>query len=279
MKKTIAHVMAVVTAAFGLFSVGCGHSHSFENKQEEERFLKSAATCEGPMEYYYSCSCGEVGEESFTVGEKLKHDYSGEVVAEEYLKTAATCQENALYYKSCVNGCGKKSFMTFTVEGLGEHSYTEEVPEGIYVKEDATQTSAAVYHKSCVCGLALDRVGLWEPVRTLRLWKGGNYQNLIRLSKSEKAEAWAGRSRLFEDIYGSLPYPSKITAGRLELDFGKKTDSVRSRVDIQEAVAYVDFDGGGMGIFTSATRFVGVAKVGGRYALNLHISDYIRDEK
>ncbi|MBQ8393977.1 MAG: metallophosphoesterase [Clostridia bacterium] len=153
MKKTIARVMAVLTAAFGLFSVGCGHSHSFENKLEEERFLKSAATCEGPMEYYYSCSCGEVGEESFTVGEKLKHDYSGEVVAEEYLKTAATCQENAVYYKSCVNGCGKKSFMTFTVEGLDEHSYTEEVPEGIYIKEDATKTSSAVYYKSCICGL------------------------------------------------------------------------------------------------------------------------------
>ena len=125
--------------------------------------------------------------------------------------------------------------------------------------------------------LALDRVDLWDTrPHPATLEKGFNYKNLVKLSTSGKAEDWEERTRLFEDVYGGFPYPSKITAGRLELDFGFKTERVSSRVDIQTAVAEVDFDGVRVEAFTSATKFIGVAKVGGRYALNVHIPEYIR---
>ena len=127
--------------------------------------------------------------------------------------------------------------------------------------------------------LALDRVDLWDTrPHPTTLEKGFTYKKLVKLSKSGKVEDWAERARLFEDVYGGLPYPSKITAGRLELDFGFKTERVSSFVDIQTAMANVDFDGVKVQAFTSATRYVGVAKVGGRYALNVHIPDYIRSE-
>ena len=127
--------------------------------------------------------------------------------------------------------------------------------------------------------LALDRVDLWDArPHPATLEKGFCYENLVRLSKSDKPEDWAERARLFEDVYAGYPYPSKITAGRLELDFGNKTNNVSSRVDIQRAIAYVDFDGAQVECFTSATRFIGVAKIRGRYALNLHIPAYVSKE-
>ena len=134
--------------------------------------------------------------------------------------------------------------------------------------------------------LSLDRVDLWDTrVHPNTLEKGFNYQNLVKLSTSGNKEDWAERARLFEIIYRENPYPSKITAGRLELDFGKQTDDIASFIDIKKAVADIQIEGGRVATiqsFMSATRFVGVAKVCGSFALNIHIPDYISgspDEK
>ena len=53
-----------------------GHTHSFDCENPDEIYLKSAATCRAKTVYYYSCSCGVSGEETFTSGETLPHHYS-----------------------------------------------------------------------------------------------------------------------------------------------------------------------------------------------------------
>ena len=53
-----------------------GHTHSFDCENPDEIYLKSAATCSAKAVYYYSCSCGVSGEETFTSGETLPHHYS-----------------------------------------------------------------------------------------------------------------------------------------------------------------------------------------------------------
>ena len=53
-----------------------GHTHSFDCENPGEIYLKSAATCRAKAVYYYSCSCGVSGEETFTSGETLPHHYS-----------------------------------------------------------------------------------------------------------------------------------------------------------------------------------------------------------
>lgn len=123
--------------------------------------------------------------------------------------------------------------------------------------------------------IAVDRVDLWDTrPHPATLEQGFSYENLVKLSTSGSTEDWAERKRLFEDCYSGLPYPTKITAGRIELDFGELKD-VRSEVDLQTAVATVAHDAGKMELFMHAEKFVGVAKVRGRYALKLHIPDYI----
>lgn len=126
--------------------------------------------------------------------------------------------------------------------------------------------------------LTLDRVELWDSrPHPYTKEKGFNYKNLLRLVKSGKQEDWEEYERLFDKICFDLPYPTKLTAGRLDLDFGKKAQKLRSSVDLRSATAKVT-DGEGLfeiETFASATRFVGVAKVRGAFDLNIRIPTYI----
>lgn len=55
------------------------HTCVFDQKNTDSKFLKSEANCESPAVYYYSCTCGEKGTETFTSGEKGDHVYEGGV--------------------------------------------------------------------------------------------------------------------------------------------------------------------------------------------------------
>ena len=124
----------------------------------------------------------------------------------------------------------------------------------------------------------LDRVELWDSrPHPYTQEKGFNYKNLLRLVKSGKEEDWTEYERLFDKICFDLPYPTKLTAGRLDLDFGKKTQKMRSIVDLTSATAKVTSEDKTFEIeaFTSATRFVGVAKVEGEFDLNIRIPSYV----
>ena len=126
--------------------------------------------------------------------------------------------------------------------------------------------------------LSVDRVDLWDTrPHPNTLEKEFCYENLVAWSTSGKEEDWAKRARFFEDVYGEYPYPSKITAGRIELDFGMKTDDITSSVDIEKAVGTLSFEKGKLEVFLHATRFVGVAKVYGDFVLDIHIPEYISD--
>ena len=109
MKRGINCLSLFVVLCIALSACGTEHKHTFDQKIDSADFIKQEATCTAPMEYYYSCSCGAKGTESFTVGLSLEHDYTAEIVAEEYLKEMGDCQHPSTYYKSCTL-CGKKGY-------------------------------------------------------------------------------------------------------------------------------------------------------------------------
>ena len=128
--------------------------------------------------------------------------------------------------------------------------------------------------------LTLDRVDLWDSrPHPVTLEKGFNYANLLRLVKSGDDADWKEYERLFDEICRDLAYPSKITAGRLEVDFGKKFTDLHSEVDIKTATARVTDKAKTMRLdaFMCATKHVGVAKIHGDYTLDIHIPAYITD--
>ena len=127
--------------------------------------------------------------------------------------------------------------------------------------------------------LAVDRVDLWDTRPAPASQEPNfNFQHLVELAKSGKKEDWEEYSRLFDRVYEDTPYPTKLTAGRIELDLGAKTQKVQSSLSLLSGVANVEIKGdkgAKLECFMSATRFVGVARFFGEYSLGLHIPDYV----
>ncbi len=155
--KTKGFFAKSVSALLGLsmlFFVGCGqkggHVHAFNQKVESETYLKTTASCTEKTEYYYSCSCGERGQETFFVGDYF-HTYDQAVAISKYLKSAQTCTEKAQYYYSCV--CGAVGEDSFPVGSVGRHDYSVQNVGEEYLATEATCLAQATYYLSCsMCG-------------------------------------------------------------------------------------------------------------------------------
>ena len=132
--------------------------------------------------------------------------------------------------------------------------------------------------------IAVDRGDLWDNRPDSTIFEDSfNFQNLIKLSRSGKDEDWdTERYRLFELTSRRYPYPTKLTAGRLEIDFGFKTKSIKSELSLQNAYSSIQIgenNAARVEAFLSATRFVGALRVYGKYNLNLHIPDYFSGDE
>ncbi len=65
-------------------------------KNVKDEFLRTAATCTAPAEYYYSCSCGLKSSQTFTSGQPAGHTYAAEWIydGENHWHTATCgCEE------------------------------------------------------------------------------------------------------------------------------------------------------------------------------------------
>lgn len=86
--KKIGILFLLVSVMACLELTACGqepvHSHTFTVKNVDEQYLKSAATCETATTYYYSCTCGAKGTETFTVGSAIGHRFTEKNTDEQY---------------------------------------------------------------------------------------------------------------------------------------------------------------------------------------------------
>ncbi len=150
--------------------------HVFDQQNTDAKYLKAAATCTSPAEYYYSCICGQVGTETFLYGEAKGHTFSDQWNCDENNHWhPATCEhtdekgsfgphrwDDGMITKNaghnvdgekvytCVD-CGYKK--TEVIPGQ-PHEYNQKVVDNKYLKSPATCTTPATYYYSCVCGAA-----------------------------------------------------------------------------------------------------------------------------
>lgn len=52
------------------------HTHNYDQKVATASFMKSGATCKSSAVYYYSCSCGQKGTQTFTSESATAHSYT-----------------------------------------------------------------------------------------------------------------------------------------------------------------------------------------------------------
>ena len=77
--KTIKRALFLIVLIVLAISVtGCGedHEHTYNRKDTSFTYLKSDANCENSAVYYYSCSCGEKGTETFVYGNPSEHEFA-----------------------------------------------------------------------------------------------------------------------------------------------------------------------------------------------------------
>ena len=125
--------------------------------------------------------------------------------------------------------------------------------------------------------ITVDRTDLWDlrPNETT-LESGFNYENLVKLSLSDKKKDWKERERLFEDVFMGTPYPSKITAGHIELKFAGGRKRIRYSLDLDNACVTV-FDGDEplADVFMSGKVNVGVIRAYKKCDVDFHVPAYL----
>ena len=101
---------------------GTTKTHSYVKEVVADKYLKSAADCQGPARYYKSCECGLAGTAFFEYGAKTDHEFNQKNTNDIYLVTPASCTESATYVYSCK--CGEKGTETFEMTGASGHTYS-----------------------------------------------------------------------------------------------------------------------------------------------------------
>ena len=111
------------------------HTHNFNVESATDKYLATAATCTEKAKYYYSCSCGEKGTETFEYGEALNHSFTNYVSDNN-----ATCTEDGTKTAKC-DRCDETNTVT-DVDSKLNHSFTNYVSDNnATCTKDGTKTA------------------------------------------------------------------------------------------------------------------------------------------
>lgn len=188
MKKltlSILSLMFLLCATFGL--VGCGkekHTHSFTEQKVEQQYLASEATCTETAKYYYSCSCGEKGTETFTSETPLGHRFI------DYISdNNATCTTDGTKTAICDrDGCNAKDTVTDTGSKL-PHNFDEGVTiEPTCTKDGETTKTCLTCGKTEKIVLPASHKGEWYITAKPRCFDDGEKQRICTVCDEVETE-------------------------------------------------------------------------------------------
>lgn len=165
-KRRIFTLIAVIMLMLvAIAMTGCSeeeHKCEFNLKVTNSGTLVSEATCEAAAKYYYSCSCGEVGEETFVSGEALGHYFSSWETTKTPTCTAdgsmkrvcAVCNKSETAVTKGGHKLAKHDFRPATISASGNNEYYECLVCHEYFKDSAS--AEAISDKTSVLIPRLD---------------------------------------------------------------------------------------------------------------------------
>lgn len=142
------------------------HTHVFDQKNTDAKYLASAASCTAKATYYYSCTCGEKGTATFESGETLPHtastEWKSDVTYHWHVCTTCNAEMDKAAHTPDHEGGATETYPIkctecgYVIEAQLDHthSFTQKVAEPQYLKSAAGCDAPAVYYKSCTCGVA-----------------------------------------------------------------------------------------------------------------------------
>lgn len=130
-------------------AIGKLHTHIYNVKKPGTDCLYREADCTRAAVYYYLCSCGVQGTETYSYGDPLGHSFT-----DYHSNGDATCQADGTKTAQC-DRCTEQKTVTDPGTRL-PHTYTRKVATEAYRASEADCTNAAVYYYSCTCGAAGD---------------------------------------------------------------------------------------------------------------------------
>lgn len=112
MKKILVIFLSVLfVVSMSAVLTGCKkdeHTHVFDKQVASENYFAKEATCLEKAKYYYSCSCGEKGTETFEIGAPLGHSFTNYVSDNN-----ATCSKDGTATAQC-DRCDATNTATLT---------------------------------------------------------------------------------------------------------------------------------------------------------------------
>ena len=161
------------------------HAHKFTAEIAAEKYLATAATCTEKAKYYYSCSCGEKGTQTFTYGAALGHSFTNYVsdnnaTYEKDGTKTAHCNRDGCTATNTIPDEGSKleskiSFKTLTV---GQKNIDGNIP--VYGKVSNSQKNYSFIDEVETWGniqyvVSLDIYGIQQvATKTIPLKEGDN---------------------------------------------------------------------------------------------------------
>ena len=120
-------ILAILLGLLGWFLRGAlspDHTCVFDQEIVAQDYLCSQETCKEPAKYYYSCECGEKGDQIFSYGECGEHKFTNYTFNND-----ATCGVNGTETAYCDYECGDIHTRTKTGSAL-QHDYSTCISNG-----------------------------------------------------------------------------------------------------------------------------------------------------
>lgn len=134
------------------------HVCLFNQKQEQQEFLKTTGTCIEPTTYYYSCLCGKRGPITFSTslnadmhaGDKIK-TYSTNNEDLHYVYTHCTACKNEIEVKTEIHNYNAAKICENCFYAAHIHNFIIKDTDNEYICSQASCKAPASYYYSCSC--------------------------------------------------------------------------------------------------------------------------------